>query len=131
MDGKDVVLGAETGSGKTLAYLLPVLTRMLANKPVEGDGRPLWTDRRPRVLVLTPNQELAGQVLRVLDSLALGDDALGAVVAGAQGFPKGEMCKVMIATPSGVMRHTDPYLLALVDSVVVDEADFMLDGGDF
>lgn len=115
-----MVLGAETGSGKTLAYLLPVLSRMLAKPSVEagideefvdeggkGDGRPKAgpLSRAPprhdpsdscvaQVLVLTPNQELAGQVLRVLDSLELGEEALGMVVAGAQGFPRGSQCKV-------------------------------------
>jgi len=86
-------------------------------------------DRRPSVLVLVPNQELANQVLRVLNTLDLGEAACGAVVAGAQGLARGSPCKVLIATPSGVMRHTDPHLLALVRTVVVDEADMLLEGG--
>ena len=58
LEGKDVVMGAETGSGKTLAYMLPTLQRVLGER--EG-----W-DRRPEVLVLVPNQELARQVAAVI-----------------------------------------------------------------
>lgn len=136
--GSDVVLGAETGSGKTLAYLLPIVHSMLMNaaeQGAEGSGEggeqsdSQKDSNRPVALVLVPNQELANQVLRVLDGLHLGQDASGVVVAGAQGYPKGIPCKVLIATPSGVIRHTDPNLLALVRTVVVDEADMLLDGG--
>jgi ATP-dependent RNA helicase RhlE len=131
MAGKDVVLGAETGSGKTLAYLLPVLnvllTRPMEEETATGKGRPV--EDLPEVLTLVPNQELANQVLRVLDSLALGEDAKGIVVAGSQPYPRGSAYKIIIATPSGVLRHTDPELLSRVRMVVVDEADMLLDGG--
>jgi len=39
------------------------------------------------------------------------------------------MLRILIATPSGVLRHTDPFLLANVRTCVVDEADMLLDGG--
>jgi superfamily II DNA/RNA helicase len=135
MEGKDVVLGAETGSGKTLAYLLPTVNIVLT-QPValpepaeEGAHQGRNAGDQPEIMILVPNQELANQVLRVLDSLALGEDVSGVVVAGAQPYPRGSSHKIIIATPSGVLRHTDPELLSRIRIVVVDEADMLLDGG--
>ncbi len=49
---KDVVASSVTGSGKTAAFLLPVINRYHASKPVG----------HIRALVLTPTRELGMQV---------------------------------------------------------------------
>lgn len=55
LDGCDVVGRAKTGSGKTLAFVLPIVERLMADRPA-GHGR------GPSVLCLTPTRELAKQV---------------------------------------------------------------------
>jgi len=124
LEGKDVVMGAETGSGKTLAYTLPVLQRVL------GESKD-W-DRRPEVLVLVPNQELARQVTSVISSVTAADEALTipiTMLAGSAGLSKDGTCVVLVATPSAILRNTDPFYLEQVHTAVVDEADMLLDGG--
>lgn len=55
----NVVMAAETGSGKTLAFLLPVLQLM---KHDEIYHKCEIREKRPRVLILVPNRELAVQI---------------------------------------------------------------------
>lgn len=52
--GSDVLAIAKTGSGKTLGFLMPVLTRCLAEKAV-ANGAPLG-------LIMAPTRELALQI---------------------------------------------------------------------
>src|SRR5271154_7474332 len=59
--GHDLMVSAPTGTGKTAAFVLPALQLLL--KPSTKSGR------GPRVLVLTPTRELAGQVESVVHEL--------------------------------------------------------------
>ena len=123
LSGKNVVMGAETGSGKTLAYTLPILQRVLGE-------RETW-DKHPKVLVLVPNQELARQVAAVVANLVTANEALSVpltVLAGSAGLGN-DVCAVLVATPSAVLRNTNPAYLEQVHTAIVDEADMMLDGG--
>src|SRR6476659_7777339 len=55
--GRDLLGCAQTGTGKTAAFALPILPRLVENKPsAGGPARPI------RVLVLTPTRELASQI---------------------------------------------------------------------
>ena len=36
---------------------------------------------------------------------------------------------MLVATPSAILRNTDPYFLEQVHTAIVDEADMLLDGG--
>src|SRR3954449_7039932 len=55
--GRDLLGCAQTGTGKTAAFALPILRRLVENKPsAGGPARPI------RVLVLTPTRELASQI---------------------------------------------------------------------
>ena len=56
LEGKDIVASAQTGTGKTAAYVLPGL-QLLASKPSVG---------KPRILILAPTRELAGQITKVI-----------------------------------------------------------------
>uniref|UniRef100_A0A7S4KB97 RNA helicase n=1 Tax=Guillardia theta TaxID=55529 RepID=A0A7S4KB97_GUITH len=127
--GKNTVIGAETGSGKTLAYLLPVMQRMLKQMAEEGttDFGP-----NPRALVLVPNQELAMQVALMMQRLSrtqLARDFPCVVVAGSSGLPIFSSCSILIATPSALLRYTEPEMLDQVKALVVDEADMLMQGG--
>jgi hypothetical protein len=122
--GKDVVMGAETGSGKTLAYALPMLQKVLVD-------RDAW-DKCPEVLVLVPNQELARQVTAVIQRITTLKDELNVPVtmlAGSAGLSQSAACAVLVATPSAILRNTNPSYLDQVHTAIVDEADMLLDGG--
>ena len=54
LQGRDLVATAQTGTGKTAAFVLPSLQRLAVRSEKKGIG--------PRILVLTPTRELAGQV---------------------------------------------------------------------
>ncbi|MHB1929039.1 MAG: DEAD/DEAH box helicase [Acidimicrobiales bacterium] len=129
--GRDVCGKAKTGSGKTLAFGVPVLQRLAAAGRQAATGR-----RRPRGLVLVPTRELAGQVAGVLEVLAgvvdlqltacyggTGMDAqIAAVRAGTD---------VVVATPGRLIDlvQRGDVSLAVVEAVVIDEADRMADMG--
>src|SRR5690349_5044613 len=56
--GKDILATAQTGTGKTLAFLVPIMERMLAQKPSGVEA-----------LVLVPTRELAMQVVEQYEQL--------------------------------------------------------------
>lgn len=66
LEGKDILARAKTGSGKTAAYLLPVLQSILRRK--DGEGEEV---KGPSALVLVPTRELADQVCKAVEKLAV------------------------------------------------------------
>ena len=125
--GHDVMAGAQTGTGKTAAFALPLIQRHLVRETSE---------KAIRVLVLTPTRELAQQVHQsfVKYSQGLG---LNSVVAygGASINPQIEAlnkgCDVLVATPGRLLELAFKELIDLstVETLVLDEADRMLDMG--
>ena len=123
--GRDVLACAMTGSGKTAAFLLPVLTRLLT--------RPRGTTR---ALIVTPTRELAAQVLKELEDLAVHTPITAAAIFGGVGMGPQEHAfrsgvDVIVATPGRLLDHlTHPYAkLDKIEFLVLDEADRMLDMG--
>ncbi len=128
LEGRDVLAQAATGTGKTAAFALPMLARLdagRARKPFEPAG-----------VVLVPTRELALQVTEALRryGAALGVNA----VAIYGGEPIGHQLKalkrgvdVVVATPGRALDHLERQTLKLghVQTVVLDEADEMLDMG--
>lgn len=125
--GHDVMAGAQTGTGKTAAFALPLIQRHLVRE---------ISEKAIRVLVLTPTRELAQQVHQsfVKYSQGLG---LNSVVAygGASINPQidalNEGCDVLVATPGRLLELAIKELIDLstVETLVLDEADRMLDMG--
>ena len=123
--GHDVLAAAQTGTGKTAAFTLPLLQR-LSN-----------THRTtPRVLVLAPTRELATQVADNVRSYGQGLSLKTTVVFGGVGyqpqikaFRKG--VDIVVATPGRLLDHLQQGNLDLsgIESLVLDEADRMLDMG--
>ncbi|MFM1824321.1 MAG: hypothetical protein RI967_2587 [Planctomycetota bacterium] len=125
--GRDLLGQAATGTGKTAAFALPLLQRHAGKA-----GRPL----QPRTLVLVPTRELAVQVSEAFHRYGRG---LGVTVVpiygGAEfhrqitGLKRG--AQVVVATPGRVLDHMrrGTIDLSAVESVVLDEADEMLDMG--
>ncbi|MCW2948705.1 MAG: ATP-independent helicase [Actinoallomurus sp.] len=123
---RDLVGQAATGTGKTAAFALPVLQRM------PGDGR----GAGPAVLVLVPTRELAVQVSQAFHTYgrALGVRVLpiyGGQPIGWQVKALGRGVDVVVATPGRALDHIGRQTLRLrdVETVVLDEADEMLDMG--
>ena len=128
LTGTDLTVTAATGSGKTLAYLIPLAQRILTMKS------------RPRTgtlaVVLVPTRELARQVLKhcrqLLDKTPL---QVQAITGGADFKYQSSLLRkdpeIVIATPGRLLEHCQrgSAELASVQTLVLDEADRMLDLG--
>ncbi|MCB9840017.1 MAG: DEAD/DEAH box helicase, partial [Phycisphaeraceae bacterium] len=130
--GKDVLGCAQTGTGKTAAFALPILHNLLeqpADKPRRGG-------RLARVLILAPTRELACQIADSFKTYGRETRVSGTVIYGGVGQgPQVRDLKrgvdVIVATPGRLIDlmeqgHAD---LSGVDTLVLDEADRMLDMG--
>ncbi len=127
IEGRDLLAAAQTGTGKTAAFTLPILHRLSSTSP-----RPL-----PRVLVLVPTRELAAQVgdsVRTYGRQLKGFQT--AIIFGGVGqnpqisqFRRG--VDIIVATPGRLLDHLQQGNLNLsaVETLVLDEADRMLDMG--
>ena len=129
LQGRDVLGLAPTGSGKTAAYLLPLLHRQhTESKPADA-----WT-RRLRVLVLVPTHELAVQIGAAVQALAPQLKcvvAVGGLSINPQLMALRGGADWVIATPGRLLDLLDHNGLRLggLDSLVLDEADRLLDAG--
>ncbi|MBI5232020.1 MAG: DEAD/DEAH box helicase, partial [Coriobacteriales bacterium] len=121
--GRDVVGVAQTGTGKTAAFVLPVLQR---------------TPRRAgvRTLIVTPTRELALQIAEVVRGASTSTHHHAAVVFGGVGIqPQIDRIRsgvdVVIACPGRLLDLHGRGVIDLsnVDTLVLDEADRMLDMG--
>ena len=125
--GRDVLAQAATGTGKTAAFALPLLHRLNTGAPPR---------ERTAALVLVPTRELAMQVAEAIHRYGKG---LGAVALPIYGGASMESqirslkrgVDVVIATPGRALDHIrrKTVHLAAVRTVVLDEADEMLDMG--
>ena len=122
--GQDVLAQAQTGTGKTAAYALPIVERVeLARRGVQA-------------LVLAPTRELAVQVAEAIHDLGQTRELAVLPIYGGQAYDrqlKGLRAgvHVVVGTPGRVMDHIRRGTLDLstVRTVVLDEADEMLDMG--
>jgi ATP-dependent RNA helicase DeaD len=123
--GRDVTGQAQTGTGKTIAFGIPTIERI---NPI---------DRHVQVLVLTPTRELAlqvaeefGKLLRFLPKIKVlpvyGGQSLDRQIKALAGG-----VQIVIGTPGRVIDHLGRKTLSLsaVHTVILDEADRMLDIG--
>jgi ATP-dependent RNA helicase RhlE len=131
LENRDLLAGAQTGTGKTAAFGLPLLHRLLAkSQDVTQQCSSV------RALVVTPTRELAQQVFDNLVSYAEGTDLKIVVAYGGtsirvqQDKLKGG-ADILVATPGRLLDHcyTGAVTLSLCKTVVLDEADRMLDMG--
>lgn len=123
--GADIVGLSHTGSGKTLAFAIPALECI---DPEE---------RCVQVLALCPTRELAVQICREVDKLALFMDGVSAVpIYGGSSFrPQLDALRrgvqFVVGTPGRVMDLMESGALRLdgLRMLILDEADEMLDMG--
>lgn len=129
LDRKDILGIAQTGSGKTASYVLPILVNL--EKSI------VPTDRHVPVLVLVPTRELAIQVADVFKLFAEAMPyrcksvaVFGGVSADAQ-MQNLRNVSVLVATPGRLLDllSSNAVQLSAVDTLVLDEADKMLNLG--
>jgi ATP-dependent RNA helicase RhlE len=130
-EGRDLIGCAQTGTGKTAAFALPLLDR-LSQRECSVNGR----GRKIRVLVLAPTRELTSQIaesfhtygrhLRVRCALVYGG-----VNQNPQVRALNQGADILIATPGRLLDLMNQGFVDLskVESLVLDEADQMLDMG--
>ena len=78
MIGKDVLCCSKTGSGKTFAFVLPILHRLLTQKP--------FAKRDARALILAPTRELAKQVYLEVRGLVAGLSIKAELIVGGENY---------------------------------------------
>src|SRR4051812_17390801 len=130
LSGRDLIGCAQTGTGKTAAFALPILDRLHHNPA------PANTHRKVRVLVLCPTRELATQIGHGFKAYGREVKVRYSVIFGGVGQgPQVDSLRsgvdVVVACPGRLLDlmnqgHVD---LSHVDTLVLDEADRMLDMG--
>lgn len=131
VQGKDVLGCAQTGTGKTAAFALPILEHMAEDRS-SGQRGP----GRPTALVICPTRELATQIHAsfVKYGRHIGVRA-GVIFGGVKQSPQVRRLKsgvdVLVATPGRLLDLMNQgYIdLSMVNTMVLDEADHMLDMG--
>ena len=128
VDGRDVIGRAPTGSGKTLAFGIPAVAMALERGPAHK--------KRPRVLILAPTRELAGQIHDELAPMLAAVGRHGLAVYGGVGLQPqinrlSSGVDVLVATPGRLEDLIQQRVVSLaeVEYVVIDEADRMADMG--
>ncbi len=127
MQWKDVIAKAPTGTGKTFAFGIPMIEHIdMQVREVQG-------------LILAPTRELALQIgdeLRSLLTYCAGIRVAvlyGGAGIGAQLKALEKKPQIVVATPGRLMDHYNRKSIRLdhIQTVVLDEADRMLDMGFF
>ena len=127
MQWKDVIAKAPTGTGKTFAFGIPMIEHVDPACPdVQG-------------LILAPTRELAIQICDELRGLLTYYEGIRVAVlyggAGIGGQIKQleKKPQIVVATPGRLMDHYNRKTIRLdkIQTVVLDEADRMLDMGFF
>jgi len=126
LKGRDILASAQTGTGKTAAFILPLLHTL----PQANKKNPV------RIVVLTPTRELAAQVSAAVQLYSRylpvkTTELYGGVSMGPQVAALRKGVEIVIATPGRLQDHINRGNIDLtqVKSVVLDEADRMLDMG--
>ncbi len=124
---RDVLGIAQTGTGKTGAFTLPTM-----HKLAKGRARA----RMPRCLIVCPTRELAAQVAENVELYGKYLKLEMALLIGGVSFAEQDKkltkgVDILIATPGRLLDQFErgKILMTGVQTLVVDEADRMLDMG--
>ncbi len=132
LDGKNIAGKAQTGSGKTAAFLVAILTRYL--RTPESRAK---TGGTPRALVIAPTRELVIQICKDADAIGKYCGLRSLAVYGGMDMDRQREelqeapVDLLVATPGRLLDFCQRHVVNLqsVDTLVIDEADRMLDMG--
>jgi len=132
LQGLDAIAKAQTGTGKTAAFLVGIIDDLLGN-PIE-EKRFL---AEPRALIIAPTRELVMQIAQDAKDLCKYTQLSVVALVGGMDFGKQQkqlqqqLVDIVVATPGRLIDFvTRKYIhLDMVESLVLDEADRMLDMG--
>lgn len=123
LEGGDIIGIASTGTGKTGAFLIPIINRLMK-------------DRTHTAMVLAPTRELAQQVQQEFIQFTFGMRLYSVAVVGGLPITKqirelDQGVHLIVGTPGRVKDLIDrkKINMAEVSTIVLDEADRMLDMG--
>ncbi len=127
LGGKDLIAQARTGSGKTAAFALTLLANLNIRRLAV------------QALVLCPTRELADQVTQEVRRLAAAEDNIKVLTLCGGSTMRPQLASlehgahVVVGTPGRLMDHLERGSLDLsaLNTLVLDEADRMLDMGFF
>ena len=121
---RDIVGKSQTGSGKTAAFAIPLCEEAV------------WEENVPTALVLEPTRELTIQTKQEIFHIGRKKrlkvpDVFGGFPIDKQIQTLKQKSHIVVGTPGRVMDHIRRGTLQLsnIKSVVIDEADLMLDMG--
>ncbi|MCH4551292.1 DEAD/DEAH box helicase [Aestuariibaculum lutulentum] len=130
LEKKDVIVSAQTGTGKTAAFALPILQSLFDYQDAPKNGKKI------KALIVSPTRELAVQILDNFKTYSTYTNLRTAVVFGGTSIePQKDILNkgvdILIATPGRLLDLHKQDLLNLdyVETLVLDEADLMLDMG--
>ena len=129
INGQDVIGIAQTGTGKTASFVLPLLHRIAERKR-------RCMPRMCSALILSPTRELASQIVENIKSYGKFTYVQAVLIVGGVG-PANQIkslnagVDIVVATPGRLLDHINSGAIMLLktDSLVIDEADQMLDLG--
>ncbi|GIP38015.1 DEAD-box ATP-dependent RNA helicase CshA [Paenibacillus sp. J31TS4] len=124
MEGHDLIGQAQTGTGKTAAFSIPLIHKIQT------------TQDKIVALVMCPTRELAIQVAEEIEKLGRFKGIRSLPIYGGQDIVKQiralkKRPQIIIGTPGRLLDHINRKTIKLddVETVVLDEADEMLDMG--
>lgn len=129
MKGEDVLAIAQTGTGKTAAFAIPVIDKLHKQKSSSrSEGI--------RCVVMVPTRELAIQIAEVFNNIARHTrvktfSVFGGVEQGPQIARLEKGIDILVSTPGRMFDLVSQGHIKLdrVDTLILDEADHMLDLG--
>ncbi len=130
--GRDAIGKAQTGTGKTAAFLISTIKQLVEVSP--PDKRYLG---EPRAIVIAPTRELALQIGKDAENLTRHLPFHVVTVVGGMDYDKQRKrlsehyVDILVATPGRLIDYCDrrDLHLDLVETLIIDEADRMLDMG--
>lgn len=129
MKGEDVLAIAQTGTGKTAAFAIPVVDKLHKQKSSSrSEGI--------KCVVMVPTRELAIQIAEVFTAIARHTkvktfSVFGGVEQGPQIAKLEKGIDILVSTPGRMFDLVSQGHIKLdrVDTLILDEADHMLDLG--
>ena len=122
LNGQDLIGIAQTGTGKTLAFGIPILERLGKTKK--------------QAIIIAPTRELASQVEENIKEIGKTVGLKTSLLIGGDNFDRQLFSlrrrpHIIIGTPGRLLDHLRRRTLKLneVNTLVLDEADMMLDMG--